>query len=509
MKIANRLSRDVVILMALAGASIIVYLIFAGSIHRLGFPLDDAWIHQTYARNLVRYGEWVYFPNQPSAGSTSPLWTVLLAVGYVFKLKPLFWAYFLGWVCLWMLALFGMQVFQRLTREGWKSCLIAGGVFVFEWHLVWAALSGMETILLACLIILTFLLLLRTDRSWLLLGVLTGLSVWVRPDGITLLGPVLFIALGSKTGYREKISSLLAVAGGFLLLFIPYLIFNQIVAGAIWPNTYFAKQAEYAQLMSEPYLKRLFELIQPPLVGAGVLLIPGFFYEIWRSVKHRKLIEISAALWLCGYLGVYAARLPVTYQHGRYMMPAIPVYFLLGMVGIAELKSAYTEKINNINAETQRRKENQMDRIWSVASRTWMISVVSILIGFWLLGARAYGRDVAVIETEMVATAEWVNLHLEKNTVVAAHDIGALGYFSSHRILDLAGLISPEVIPIIRDEARLIEFLNAHRVDYLITFPGWYPDLIQHAIPVYTSSGDFSPALGGENMVVYRWQAIR
>ena len=37
-----------------------------------GFPLDDAWIHQVYARNLATTGVWAFVPGQTSAGSTSP-----------------------------------------------------------------------------------------------------------------------------------------------------------------------------------------------------------------------------------------------------------------------------------------------------------------------------------------------------------------------------------------------------------------------------------------------------
>ena len=39
---------------------------------RGGFPLDDSWIHQGYARNLSERGEWVLIPGEQSIASTSP-----------------------------------------------------------------------------------------------------------------------------------------------------------------------------------------------------------------------------------------------------------------------------------------------------------------------------------------------------------------------------------------------------------------------------------------------------
>ena len=93
-------------------------------------------------------------------------------------------------------------------------------------------------------------------------------------------------------------------------------------------------------------------------------------------------------------------------------------------------------------------------------SRVWLAALAATLAGFWFIGARAYARDVAIIETEMVAAARWVAGNTPAGALVAAHDIGALGYFGERPLLDMAGLVSPEVIPFIRDETRLAAYLD-------------------------------------------------
>ena len=112
----------------------------------IGFPLDDAWIHQTYARNLAATGQWAFVPGQTSAGSTSPLWSLLLGLGYWIGFPYQAWSYALGILALaltgWTVARLGTALFPA---EPWVGPL-AGLLCVWEWHLVWAAVSGMETI---------------------------------------------------------------------------------------------------------------------------------------------------------------------------------------------------------------------------------------------------------------------------------------------------------------------------------------------------------------------------
>src|SRR5512135_1121884 len=98
-------SRDLGVLAAGAAAGAGIYLLASALIYRIGFPLDDSWIHLTYARNLAQLGEWSFQPGHLSAGSTSPLWTFLLAIGFWLHLGPYAWTYFLGELCLIGLAL--------------------------------------------------------------------------------------------------------------------------------------------------------------------------------------------------------------------------------------------------------------------------------------------------------------------------------------------------------------------------------------------------------------------
>src|SRR5664279_3930986 len=86
---SNKLSRrDLLILVGAVILIVTIYLLTSQVTYGIGFPLDDSWIHQTYARNLALRGEWAFRPGIPSAGSTSPLWSALLALGFLLRLSP-------------------------------------------------------------------------------------------------------------------------------------------------------------------------------------------------------------------------------------------------------------------------------------------------------------------------------------------------------------------------------------------------------------------------------------
>jgi hypothetical protein len=480
--------RQIILLAMLSGGSLLSYLLSSCIYYRCGYPLDDAWIHQTYARNLVEYGEWAYIPGKLSSGSTSPLWTILLSIGYFLRINSYVWSNFLGWIFLLVLSI-GVTFGLNIIIPEKKMLSIFGGIMIlFEWHFVWAAGSGMETLLSAVLILCVLSLLIAHRGSWILMGFLIGISVWVRPDGVTLLFPAFLTSLLVVDSWRAKIKANLELISGFGVLFIAYLYFNKLLAGTWMPSTFYAKQVEYASLRLLPLWVRLFQLFSLPLVGVGAVLLPGFLYSLIDILRRKNWAALAGILWMLGFIGLYVWRLPVTYQHGRYLMPIMPVYLLWGLAGLIKLLTM-----------------NQLGTWKNVVEKSWVISTGIVLIIFWLLGLIAYRRDVAFIESEMVNVANWVEQNTGRNALIAAHDIGALGYFSGRDIVDLAGLITPDVIPFIRDEEMIKSYINKRGANYLVTFPGWYPILTEGASPIYVSGGKISLKMGGENMSVYRW----
>ena len=310
-KISNRYYL-IGILALCSAVSLGSYLYASNWIFRIGFPLDDAWIHQTYARNLALTGSWAFLPGQPSAGSTAPGWSLLIALGYWLNLGSYIWTYFLGWAFLWGLALVAAFGFKLLIPNHPEVSLWAGILVILEWHMTWAAGSGMETLLFAVIALVVLLWTIRLEEKysegikptgwqWFGLGLLIGLSVWVRPDGITLLAVVGMALLLVRGDLKIKLRSILIVGTGFVLVSAPYLLFNQILAGEIWPNTFYAKQAEYAVLRNLPFWQRLLNLSRQPLTGIGIVLLPGFIWFGILSIRKHQWANLGGVLWVIGY----------------------------------------------------------------------------------------------------------------------------------------------------------------------------------------------------------------
>ena len=475
------------VLIALAAlAAVLFYLITSELIFRIGFPLDDSWIHMTYARNLAEHGEWAFRLGERSAGSTAPLWTVLLSIGFLIGLAPYVWTYLLGWATLTLLGVYAERLARTLIPSYTSRLPWAGLFFVFAWHLTWAAVSGMETLLHSLIILVVLGSLINGSHRYSTLGLLTGLSVWVRPDGLTLLGPILFVAVLSERTWRLRGEAILKTLIGFGSLFLPYLLFNLAFSGNPMPNTFYAKQAEFAPFwLTQTFMARVRNYLWPILASPFVILLPAAFLWLGKKISAWNWGASASLVWFFGYIAIYFSRLPA-YQHGRYIIPALPIMYLWGILGLLELISSP-------------RLDKRLGFLWQTAT-------IVLCLAFELIGARQNAYDIFWIESEMVTTAQWIQQNIPPDARLAVHDIGALGFYVPNPLVDMAGLITPDVVPFIRDQTRLAAYLNKESVDYLVSFPSLYPQLTSQKQSLFEAGLKLDAIHFDENMHVYRWK---
>lgn len=484
---------------AVGAIGALAYVAYAAAQGYAGFPLDDGWIHQTYARNLVETGAWAYVPGEVSAGSTSPLWTLILALGYALGAPFRAWTAAVGAVSVAAVAVVAGRVARRVFPHA-PAAVVAALACALEWHMLWAGASGMETALFAALALAVLggaMALARDDRprAWLCWGLLGGAAFLTRPEGLLPLGLsgvcLLAVRRGDWTHGRRGAALVRygLAAGGFLLLAVPYLLFNWKASGALFPNTFYAKQAEYREVVAGvPWLVRVARVAGVQLVGGAALLVPGML-AAWRDIgRRRDWVGFLPLAWWVATVALYATRLPVTYQHGRYVMPVIPALLLYGAPGTVLLAKAARGAAGRI------------------LSRALVLAACAVFAAFVFVGARAYLTDVRIIDTEMVDVAQWLDRNTPRDAVIAVHDIGAVGYFTRRRLLDLAGLVSPEVVPFIRDEGRLYDYIMSRGASYLVTFPSWYPQMTARpdVVLIYQTRSPWTVQAGGDNMAVYR-----
>jgi hypothetical protein len=492
-----------------------IYTIRAGG----GYPLDDSWIHQTYGRNLALYGEWAFLPGTPSAASTSPLYTVLLAIGYRIGVPYVLWTAFLGISALTGIAVFGARIAERMLPEDRRAGWITGSALMLSWHLIWAASSGMETALFSMLIIALILLswwqveqlpdwtTVRAGQLGFLFGILAACTTLARPEGILaagMAGLALFVATFRKYPAIVLVWGISASVG-FLLAMSPYLALNLQLTGGLLPNTANAKFVQHAVTLGFPYPYRFYKLSEAILAGGQILLVPGIVIYGWLIVRRmpvqKILLGMLPLLWAVGLIAVYAARLPAWYQHGRYVIPALPALIICGAIGMLWLFRRIPAHARSLSALLVR-----------VGVRTLMVSTALLFVIFAAWGVEIFRTDVTIIDSEMVAAAYWIDENLPPDELLAIHDIGAVGYFSPRPMLDIAGLVSPEVIDALDDPEQMWNLMQERDARYLMAFADQVPGRNVNdprLCPIYSTGAEITLLAGGTNMTIYRlsWDA--
>jgi hypothetical protein len=481
-----------------------------------GVPLDDAWIHFQFARNLARGDGFSFNPNQPTAGSTAPLWTLLLAGVYLLGGRFPVAGQALSGVCFLATLLATYALGRQLTGSRWLAWL-AGMVVAANGRMVWAGLSALETCLFTALSLAAIGLHLRgrapvdegkpvgegkpRPYSQIITAALFGLAALARPEGYLLFAIALadftfHVSRSTVHGARNTQHTIrvaccvLCSTLVFAAIVLPYLLFSLKSSGHLLPNTYHAKAA--VSLLPDC---GFVSLAARYLILDNPLLLPFVLLGGLLLLRRAPLVS----LWSVGLPLAYAFLHATLYQHGRYLIPLIPCNTVLGSVGLLEMRRILTTK-------TQRAQ-----RIFSRPGVLCALSALAVIGTAWRLPVMAsqYAWNVDNINAMHVALGEWIKDNTPPGALLALNDIGAIAYISERPIIDLAGLVTPEVVPLLHApdrDARLAEYLTGRDVQYVVIFPNWFPGLAasDELAPLYQVTLERNTIAGGQTMVVYR-----
>jgi hypothetical protein len=170
-------------------------------------------------------------------------------------------------------------------------------------------------------------------------------------------------------------------------------------------------------------------------------------------------------LYPLAYVLVFSVANPLIFRW--YLAPPLPFYFLGILVGLQA-----------IIMDVARRFDRERTGTWIVGVATSVLLVFSL--GAYTLhpdhGPDRPAPQMAWYKLELLyqQAAESLKPRLQPGDVVAAGDIGAVGWFTGAPILDTVGLISPEATPYYPLDPSLLV------INYAMS-----PDLIREAQPDY------------------------
>lgn len=476
---------------------------------RFGVPLDDVWIHFRFAENFAHGNFYQYNVGEPTPGTTSPLWVIILSIPFL-----------LSEAAALPFALAVSSIFFLFTLiELYKFCLRLGfdGIYslfitlitLSAGRLLWSSLSGMEITLFCLLCVLIFrnqLSEFENKKLTILNGLLLGIAANTRPETYLLAGIyylISFILL--RKNFKENIPRFILSLLIFFVLLIPYPIFCYIHTGKFLPNTY------EGQVGVMKYLPNFIFMVETGKIffkdNLPVLLLwlsaAGYFvYTLFKKQADKRFLFIN--LWVILLPAVSSVVAPNWRHHGRYLIPLIP---FINIIAIYILRKVH------LYFQNKEYKKYILLRKASIAL------VVIFTINSGILFAGVLGWNVENINNQQVKIGSWLKANLPGEKAFGMNDIGAITFITKKYAVDMAGLVTPEVFRFQKmsyeDGAKaLFRFLKEKGVNYIIIYPDWFEYIMQNYAnafePVYSARLTNNTICGGIEMFVYKinWDKI-
>lgn len=456
--------RDICIVSAVYLAS---FLIVSGFPHVLiAFPLDDSWIHQVVARNFARYGTLGFIPGVWSSGSSSLLWTLVLAINWKFlpAINPVLYSDALNIV---FLVAIGIAMLAMARKDGLpnSSCWIWALAPAFNGNFVWLGLLGMEHVLFVMLSVVGIYLWFESGlRSAVLCALCLGALTITRPEGVVL---AFLAVLGAPLARRGR-RDILILISAVTVCVAASLAANLRTSQSWLPMTYEGRKWLYFGSVHVPlkarflFLLQLFATILRPwsartpvvlfLQAFAVLLIAAGIRRLYRE---RRLRAGFLCVWSFVLIGTYFLMLPAPSHAGRYqplfLALNLPIMFL-----------GFESSLHFVSQRFRAPRRRVIVHRATLLALCLVSSVASLVL--W----RQVARDsTTVIESTHATMAEYIVGHIPPPTKVAAFDIGRIGYLYGGKLIDLGGLTNSAFLPYMRQH-RVMDYLDARDISYFV-----------------------------------------
>ncbi len=428
----------------------------------LWWQQDDFYIHLQYAKNFSHSFIWAFNSGIVSYGTTSPLWVLLLSCFGIINLDLIIAAKILSLVL-------GISTFVLLFlkavnfKDKYILVLCVFSLGLNHWYRL-AVGSGMEATLASVLLTILFLRTYYKNKSneySFINGVIIGLCVLVRPEFVYLVVVFLFMRIIEKESIEDKLSKILFLAGGLLVVILPWLIYAQMNFNSIVPTTVLIKTGHHLDIIN------VFEAI----IRVSSFYLSNSLIELFLGIAFvlyivQKKITINNAMLL--RIGIVVG-IPVIYLVNqsiggesisyRYAAPTIPIIIFSSYKYLDYLVS-----------------KNKWHS--AIRYRVMLVSLLLIILlpNLWLSMKHApylikSNNYLNVLEKY----GRYLKGHSAATDTVACYDVGAIGYFSDRYVLDLVGLVSPETIKYKTSDVYNISAINAFAPKYLIV--PWLADM--------------------------------
>ena len=343
--------------LAVGGITVLFALWAAGFIYRASFVgldgqryyslFDDAMISMRYAWNLAHGYGLVWNPGERVEGYTNLLMVLLMAIPNLvmtrriaaLAMQLLGVLFMLGNAFLAMNIAFCVVGSDRSQRR-WTIGVLSFAATLAYYPLTYWSLMGMETGLLALLIllgVLGYLRFVQDDKlGWLIaMSLALGLAFLARPDSLVMSLPILALALGdllarSRGKAGRALPRLFLIVGLIALLPIAQLGFRLAYYQRWLPNTYLLK------LVGVPLGIRLtngLSFLRPFLPSVALALGMATFGLVSQPRKWKALF-LGMALSTMAYQ-VWVGGDPWPYW--RIMAPTFPLVFISFIHGVSRL----------------------------------------------------------------------------------------------------------------------------------------------------------------------------